>query len=110
MYTHTNVANTFTHGHPNRSGIRYRQEFSDFGIKSHICGWPDLTEADYKAEIPRQVLRFMGDNASEFLICFDLHEWKTTEIRSRLVAQMYACIHAYICRHTYIQKDRGILA
>jgi hypothetical protein len=48
-----------------RSGIRYRQEFSDFGIKSHLCGWPDLTEADYKAEIPRQTLRFMGDNASK---------------------------------------------
>merc|ERR1711966_512174 len=46
-----------------KSGIRYRQEFSDFGIKSHLCGWPDLTEADYKAEIPRQTLRFMGDNA-----------------------------------------------
>ena len=27
-----------------RSGIRYRQEFADFGIKSHLCGWPDLTE------------------------------------------------------------------
>merc|ERR1719487_1151711 len=46
-----------------KSGIRYRQEFSDFGIKSHLCGWPDLTEADYKEQIPRQTLRFMGDNA-----------------------------------------------
>ena len=49
-----------------RSGIRYRQEFADFGIKSHVCGWPDLTEADYKEQIPRQTLRFMGDNASEY--------------------------------------------
>jgi len=46
-----------------KSGIRYRQEFADFGIKSHLCGWPDLTEADYKEQIPRQTLRFMGDNA-----------------------------------------------
>merc|ERR1711966_96140 len=46
-----------------KSGIRYRQEFADFGIKSHVCGWPDLTEADYKEQIPRQTLRFMGDNA-----------------------------------------------
>merc|ERR1719487_437655 len=38
-----------------KSGIRYRQEFSDFGIKSHLCGWPDLTEADYKEQIPRQI-------------------------------------------------------
>ena len=46
-----------------RSGIKFRQEFADLGIKSHVCGSPGLTESDYKELIPRQQLRFMGGNA-----------------------------------------------
>ena len=62
--THTQTCYCYIY----RSGIRYRQEFADFGIKSHLCGWPDLTEEDFKEQIPRQTLRFMGDNASEFFV------------------------------------------
>ncbi|EKX36361.1 hypothetical protein GUITHDRAFT_117470 [Guillardia theta CCMP2712] len=46
-----------------KSGIRFRQEFADLGLKSNVCGWPQLTEADFKELIPRQALRFMGGNA-----------------------------------------------
>mmetsp|Transcript_31718 Transcript_31718/g.63796 ORF Transcript_31718/g.63796 Transcript_31718/m.63796 type:complete len:477 (-) Transcript_31718:276-1706(-) len=46
-----------------KSGIRFREEFAEKGLKSHVCGWPQLTEADFKARIPRQSLRFMANNA-----------------------------------------------
>eukprot|EP00960_Hanusia_phi_P061170 764765-Hanusia_phi.AAC.3 len=48
-----------------KPGIRFRQEFADLGLKSNVCGWPQLTEADFKELIPRQALRFMGGNASK---------------------------------------------
>lgn len=46
-----------------KSGIKYVEEFANYGIRSTICGSPGLTDADYKELIPRQTLRFMGGNA-----------------------------------------------
>uniref|UniRef100_A0A7S2R3K1 Nodulation protein E n=1 Tax=Eucampia antarctica TaxID=49252 RepID=A0A7S2R3K1_9STRA len=46
-----------------KSGITFNQEWSDLGIKSQVCGIPDLTEADFKELIPKASLRFMGTNA-----------------------------------------------
>lgn len=46
-----------------KSGIKHREDFAKYGIRSTICGSPGLTEEDYKALIPRQTLRFMGGNA-----------------------------------------------
>lgn len=46
-----------------KSGIRFRPDFAEKGLKSHVCGWPKLDEEDFKKRIPRQSLRFMAGNA-----------------------------------------------
>ncbi len=45
------------------SGITFNPEFAELGIKSQVCGKPDLTEEDFAKLIPKSSLRFMGDNA-----------------------------------------------
>ena len=49
--------------HECRSGIEFDQEWADLGIKSNVRGRPTLTEADFKEQIPKAHLRFMGTNA-----------------------------------------------
>ncbi len=44
-----------------RSGITFRQEYVDQGLRSHIAGRPDIDPADF---IDRKVKRFMGDAAA----------------------------------------------
>jgi len=46
-----------------KSGIKYSQKYEDIGLKSRICGKPDLSEEDIKKAIDRKMLRFMGTNA-----------------------------------------------
>jgi 3-oxoacyl-[acyl-carrier-protein] synthase I len=45
------------------SGITYNAEFAELGIKSQVCGKPNLTEDDFAKIIPKASLRFMGENA-----------------------------------------------
>jgi 3-oxoacyl-[acyl-carrier-protein] synthase-1 len=45
-----------------RSGIKFKQEYADMGMRSHIAGSVDIDTAEY---IDRKVKRFMGD-ASAF--------------------------------------------
>ena len=47
--------------HEGRSGIRFRPEYKEMGLRSHIAGWIDL---DLSAMIDRKILRFMGDAAA----------------------------------------------
>lgn len=49
--------------HECKSGIEFDQEWADLGIKSQVRGKPDLTDADFKEQIPKAHLRFMGRNA-----------------------------------------------
>lgn len=44
-----------------RSGIRFKQEYVDMGLRSHIAGSVDI---DFKEFIDRKALRFMGDAAA----------------------------------------------
>ena len=46
-----------------KPGIRFSQEYADLGIKSQVCGKPDLTDEDFAALVPKNALRFMGMNA-----------------------------------------------
>jgi 3-oxoacyl-[acyl-carrier-protein] synthase-1 len=52
-------------------GITFNQEFADLGIKSQVCGKPDLTEEDMKELIPKTAYRFMGENAKYAYIAMD---------------------------------------
>ena len=44
-----------------RSGIKFKQEYADIGMRSHIAGSVDINTADF---IDRKVKRFMGDAAA----------------------------------------------
>lgn len=46
-----------------KCGLQFSEEYAEKGMKSNVCGRPDLTEADFKELIPKQSLRFMGTNA-----------------------------------------------
>ncbi|OGT73808.1 MAG: beta-ketoacyl-[acyl-carrier-protein] synthase I [Gammaproteobacteria bacterium RIFCSPLOWO2_02_FULL_57_10] len=44
-----------------RSGIRFKPDYKEMGLRSHIAGWIDL---DLSELIDRKILRFMGDAAA----------------------------------------------
>lgn len=44
-----------------KSGIRFKQEYKDVGMRSHIAGSPDIQLSEH---IDRKILRFMGDAAA----------------------------------------------
>uniref|UniRef100_A0A7S1PQZ9 Nodulation protein E n=1 Tax=Alexandrium catenella TaxID=2925 RepID=A0A7S1PQZ9_ALECA len=46
-----------------KSGIKFSEEYAKYGIKSQVCGRPDLSVEEMKELIPRKPLRFMGLNA-----------------------------------------------
>ena len=52
------VENALYNGH---SGIRYREDFEQMGLKCHVGGVVDLNPAEY---IDRKILRFMGNAAA----------------------------------------------
>jgi len=54
-----------------KSGIKFRPDFAERGLKSHVCGWPGLDESDFKSRIPRQALRFMAGNAKYAYIALE---------------------------------------
>ena len=45
--------------HDAKSGIKFNEKYKEIGMKSHICGRPDLDPTEF---IDRKQLRFMGDN------------------------------------------------
>lgn len=49
--------------HECKSGITFSEECQELGIKSQVRGIPSLTDADFKALIPKSSLRFCGNNA-----------------------------------------------
>lgn len=54
-----------------KSGIKFSEEYASKGIKSQVCGRPDLTEDDFKELIPKSNLRFMGGNAKYAYVAMD---------------------------------------
>lgn len=46
-----------------KSGIKFSQEYANYGIRSQVCGTPPLSEAEIQELVPRKSLRFMGRNA-----------------------------------------------
>lgn len=51
-----------------RSGIRYKAEYAERGLRSQVAGWPQI---DIEELIPRKVRRFMGDAAAYAYIAMD---------------------------------------
>jgi 3-oxoacyl-[acyl-carrier-protein] synthase I len=54
-----------------KPGIKFNEEFAELGIRSQVCGKPDLSDEDFTALIPKAALRFMGDNAKYAYIAMD---------------------------------------
>jgi len=54
-----------------KSGITFAEEYSELGMKSQVHGVPDLSDADFKKLIPKQSLRFMGNNGKYAYIAMD---------------------------------------
>ena len=44
-----------------KSGIIFNEKYKEHGLRSHICGRPDI---DVSEHIDRKVRRFMGDSAA----------------------------------------------
>ena len=42
-----------------KSGITFSEKYAEIGMKSHVCGRPDIDPAEF---IDRKQIRFMGDN------------------------------------------------
>lgn len=57
--------------HEGKSGIKFSQTYSDYGIKSQVCGTPTLDDEQLKELIPRKALRFMGRNAQYAFVALD---------------------------------------
>ena len=49
--------------HQAKPGIQFSEEYAERGMKSNVCGRPNLSEEDFKELIPKASLRFMGVNA-----------------------------------------------
>ena len=72
-----------------RSGIRFRPEYKEMGLRSHIAGWIDL---DLASLIDRKILRFMGDAAAYGYLSMEqaiadsgLSEEQVSNIRTGLI-------------------------
>ena len=46
-----------------KCGLKYSKRYEEIGLKSRVCGRPELDPKDIKKAIDRKTLRFMGDNA-----------------------------------------------
>jgi len=57
--------------HEAKCGISFSEDYASRGIKSQVCGRPDLSDDDYRELIPKQSLRFMGNNAKYAYIAMD---------------------------------------
>ena len=51
-----------------RSGIRFKEEYKEMGLRSHVAGQIDLDPSEY---IDRKTLRFMGNAAAYGYIAMD---------------------------------------
>lgn len=55
--------------HKAKSGIKFSQEYADLGIKSQVCGKPDLTDEDFTALIPKKCSPIHGHECQVRVHC-----------------------------------------
>lgn len=46
-----------------RSGLEYNPKYAEMGLRSQVCGRPNISDDEINKRINRKALRFMGDNA-----------------------------------------------
>lgn len=95
-----------------RSGIKFKQEYADVGMRSHIAGSVDI---DTSALIDRKVKRFMGDAAAYSYIAMqqaiedaNLDESLVSNIRTGIIMGSGGASSANQVEAADILREKGI--
>ena len=95
-----------------RSGIKFKQEYQDMGLRSHVAGQVDI---DLSEHIDRKPLRFMGDAAAFAYIAMGqaiadagLTEDQVSNIRTGLVAGSGGGSSANQVQAADTLRDKGV--
>lgn len=95
-----------------RSGIRFRQDYKDLGMRSHVAGTIDI---DFAALIDRKQLRFMGDAAAyaylamqEAIADAGLAESDVSNPRTGIIAGSGGASSANLVEAADILREKGI--
>jgi 3-oxoacyl-[acyl-carrier-protein] synthase-1 len=94
------------------SGIRFREDYKEIGLRSHIAGTIDI---DLKANIDRKQLRFMGDAAAYAFIAMKeaaedsgLSDDQISNERTGIIAGSGGASSANLIESADILREKGI--
>lgn len=95
-----------------KSGIQYREDYKEMGLRSHIAGTIDI---DLKEHIDRKQLRFMGDAAAYAYISMQeaakdsgLSEEQISNPRTGIIAGSGGASSANLIASADILREKGI--
>lgn len=94
------------------SGIRFREDYEEIGLRSHVAGTIDI---DFKDHIERKQLRFMGDAAGYAFISMQqaiedagLSEEQVSNVRSGIIAGSGGASSANLIESADILRAKGV--
>jgi 3-oxoacyl-[acyl-carrier-protein] synthase-1 len=94
------------------SGIRFREDYKEIGLRSHVAGTIDI---DFKDHIERKQLRFMGDAAGYAFISMQqaiedagLSEEQVSNVRSGIIAGSGGASSANLIESADILRAKGV--
>lgn len=95
-----------------KSGIRYREDYKEAGLRSHVAGTIDI---DFKEHIDRKHLRFMGDAAAYAYIAMQqavedsgLTEEQVSNPRTGIIAGSGGASSANLIEAADILREKGL--
>jgi 3-oxoacyl-[acyl-carrier-protein] synthase-1 len=95
-----------------KSGIGFREEYKEMGMRSHVAGAPDI---DLKEHIDRKALRFMGDTAAYAHIAMQqaiddsgLEASEVSNYRTGLIAGSGGIASSKLVESTDTLRSRGL--
>ncbi|MGK0498686.1 MAG: 3-oxoacyl-[acyl-carrier-protein] synthase-1 [Oceanicoccus sp.] len=95
-----------------KSGIRFREDYKEMGLRSHVAGTIDI---DFKEHIDRKQLRFMGDAAGYAYISMQqavadsgLEDDQVSNVRTGIIAGSGGASSANLIAAADILRERGI--
>jgi 3-oxoacyl-[acyl-carrier-protein] synthase-1 len=94
------------------SGIRFREDYKEIGLRSHVAGTIDI---DFKDHIERKQLRFMGDAAGYAFISMQqaienagLSGEQVSNVRSGIIAGSGGASSANLIESADILRAKGV--
>jgi len=95
-----------------KSGISFREQYAELGMRSHVAGAPDI---DLKEHIDRKDLRFMGDTAAYAHIAMQqavedsgLEDSDVSNVRTGLIAGSGGIASSSLVEAADILRNRGL--